>query len=314
MPSASPSAPSAATLAVPIALMALVGGAVAMGASPVFVRFAEVGPFVSAFWRVGLALPALLIWAIIEQRRAGRPLFKALRFDRAVLLAGLFFVGDLTFWHVAILNTTIANATLLSCLAPVWVVLLSGTFIGEPVDRRVFYGLALCLVGAAFLIGENMALAPERLKGDLAGVATSFFFGLYFLAMRVARRTHSAGTATFLSACITASGLLIVALIGGGPMWPQTTEGVQALLALSLFSQVIGQGLLSVALGALSAAFGSLVIFVEALAAAVLGWAVLDETISLVQAAGGALILSGIWIARPRKQPDTVSPAAPVVP
>jgi len=41
------------------AFLALLGGAVAMGISPVFVRFAEIGPFASAFWRVALALPAL---------------------------------------------------------------------------------------------------------------------------------------------------------------------------------------------------------------------------------------------------------------
>ena len=41
---------------------ALVAGAVAMGASPIFVRLADVGPFSSAFWRVTLALPLLYAW------------------------------------------------------------------------------------------------------------------------------------------------------------------------------------------------------------------------------------------------------------
>src|SRR5262249_23490571 len=42
-----------------LAVAALVLGAVGMGASPVFVRFADVGPYASAFWRVFLALPFL---------------------------------------------------------------------------------------------------------------------------------------------------------------------------------------------------------------------------------------------------------------
>jgi len=43
------------------AFAALCLGAVAMGISPIFVRFsaADVGPFASAFWRVALALPVL---------------------------------------------------------------------------------------------------------------------------------------------------------------------------------------------------------------------------------------------------------------
>src|SRR4029079_18436191 len=52
----------------PLAFFALVGGAMAMGISPIFVRFAEVGPFTSAFWRVGLALPALWLWSYLEGR------------------------------------------------------------------------------------------------------------------------------------------------------------------------------------------------------------------------------------------------------
>ena len=91
-----------------------------MGISPVFVRFAEVGPFASAFWRVGLALPLLWLWLLWEVRRTGMTIRSAMQFDTAILLAGIFFAGDLFFWHLAILNTSITNATLLACLAPVW--------------------------------------------------------------------------------------------------------------------------------------------------------------------------------------------------
>jgi drug/metabolite transporter (DMT)-like permease len=58
--------------------------------------------------------------------------------------------------------------------------------------------------------------------------------------------------------------------------------------------------LLAIALGSLPATFSSLVIFLEAVAAAALGWIVLGERLSLVQAVGGLLILAGIFIARPR--------------
>jgi drug/metabolite transporter (DMT)-like permease len=86
------------------AFLALCAGAVAMGVSPIFVRFAaaDVGPFASAFWRVALALPVLYAWMRFEE--AGRPVRPARPFDRATLLAGLAFSGDLFFWHLAILE------------------------------------------------------------------------------------------------------------------------------------------------------------------------------------------------------------------
>jgi drug/metabolite transporter (DMT)-like permease len=288
------------TLSFATAFTALFFGAVAMGISPVFVRFAEVGPFASAFWRVALALPFLLIWALLEARRNGFPLSGLWRFDRAILLAGVFFAGDLFFWHLSILNTTIANATLLACLAPVWVVLFSGVLIGEAVSRQAYYGLVLCLVGTAALIGSSFALAPDRLLGDVYGFFTSIFFGFYFLAVRVARRERGAGAVTFMSTIITMLILLAITLATGQGFWPTTLTGVAALLALGLVSHSFGQGLLAVALGSLSAAFSSLVIFIEALAAAILGWLVLAEHLTPLQFLGGAFILAGVWVARPK--------------
>jgi drug/metabolite transporter (DMT)-like permease len=69
---------------------------------------------------------------------------------------------------------------------------------------------------------------------------------------------------------------------------------------MAWISHAGGQGLLVFSLGRLPAVFSSLVIFLEALAAALFGWALLAEPLSLPQALGGALILLGIWIARPR--------------
>jgi drug/metabolite transporter (DMT)-like permease len=58
----------------PFGLAALVGGALAMGISPIFVRFAAadgVPAFASAFWRVVFALPVLYAWALAEERQSG---------------------------------------------------------------------------------------------------------------------------------------------------------------------------------------------------------------------------------------------------
>ena len=286
----------------PIAFLALVAGAMAMGISPIFVRFAEVGPFTSAFWRVGLALPALWLWSTLERPAEGKA-----RPDAAarlsVLLAGLLFAGDLTFWHLAIMNTSVANATFLATLAPVWVVLGSGLFLGERVAWQVFLGLAFCLIGAAALIGNTWSMQPAHLDGDLYGVATSFFFGAYFLAVRRARRVYGAGRTLLLSSIVTALVLLVEAVVIENQMWPLALSAVAALFALALISHAGGQGLLSFALGHLPAAFSSLVIFLEAVAAACFGWIILGEAIGPIQALGAVAIFVGISVARPRRAP-----------
>lgn len=299
MNSTTSNSPTGTELAFPFAFAALVMGAFAMGVSPVFVRFAEVGPFASAFWRVFFGLPVLFVWAWFETRRAGRGI--DWQFDKVILLSGLFFAGDLMFWHLAILNTTIANATLMATLAPVWVALFSRAFIGEEVSREAVIGLVICLCGAAMLVGSSLQIAPERLWGDFYGFITSIFFGLYFLAVRVARRRRKGGEVTFISTIVTTVILFVVALVSANQMIPDTGRGWAALIAMGTFSHAGGQGLLAVALGSLSAAFSSLVIFVEALAAAFMGWLIFNEKLSMLQLVGSAFILFGVWYARPRR-------------
>ena len=81
---------------------------------------------------------------------------------------------------------------------------------------------------------------------------------------------------------------------------PGSAAGWLALIALAWVSHAGGQGLLSVALGRLPATFSSLVIFLEAVATAAFGWIILGERVTLTQGLGGALILVGIYVARPR--------------
>ena len=277
------------------ALAALVLGAVGMGASVLFVRWADVGPYASAFWRVFLALPFLFVWMRLENRGARAP-----RLDRAVLLAGLFFTGDLFFWHLAILGTTVANATFLATTAPIWVALGAGMVLSEAVGGRALIGLALCIAGGFALLGESYGFAPHRLMGDLFGLATAFFFGAYVLAVRAARARHGAAEVMFVSTAVSAVCLFAIAFALEPRILPQSANGIGALLALALISQVGGQGLVAVALGTLPATFSALVIFLEAMAAASFGWLLLNEPLGIVQALGGVLILFGIYVARPR--------------
>jgi drug/metabolite transporter (DMT)-like permease len=268
-----------------------------MGVSPIFVRLADVGPFASAFWRVALAVPVLAIWAASEG--GTKALVSAFR-SKAIWLAGLFFAIDLFFWHLSILNTSIANATFLSSMAPIWVLLFSGLFIGEKVGRREAGGVIVCILGGAVLLGGSYTLDSDKLIGDIYGIGTSFGFGTYFLAVRAARREHRTGTVTFGATAVTALCLGVIAFAFEPKLLPSSLAGAATLAALAYVSHIGGQGLLAFALGYLSAAFSSLVIFMEVIAAAALAFLVFGEAISWSQGLGGLMILGGIWIARPR--------------
>ena len=118
-------------------------------------------------------------------------------FTGAAVLAGLAFAGDLFFWHLSILGTTVANATFFATTAPLFVVLMVWLGFRERVTSATLAGLTLCLLGGASLIGQSVDVAPERLRGDLFGIVTAVFFALYFLAVGRARRQAGAARVTF---------------------------------------------------------------------------------------------------------------------
>ena len=267
-----------------------------MGASPIFVRLADVGPFASAFWRVALALPLLYAWMRLADG-AGRP---ASGFSKAAILSGLAFSGDLFFWHLAIVHTSVANATFFATTAPIWVVLFGWLLFRQRVTGGVLAGLGLCLVGGAALLAQSFELRPAGALGDAFGIATGVFFGLYFLAVQAARKTASAARLTFEATLITAAILFVVAFVLEQSMLPHSVRGVAALLAMAWISHSGGQGLLSIALGRLPAAFSSLVIFLEAIAAAGFGYLILGEPVSRSRRSAASPSSSESFVARPR--------------
>lgn len=281
-----------------IGIAAMLGAAAAMSISPILVRFADVGPLSSAFWRVFLALPVLWFWMRGEDgKRAGRA---SKNWTLPVILSGLAFAGDLLLWHLSIMNTTIANATFFATMAPLWVVVFGWLLMKQKAERMTLAGLGLCLAGGAALVYQSMSINPAHAIGDALGIGTGVFFGLYFLAVGVARRETGAARVTFEMSVITVVILLAAALVIEGNILPHSALGWVVLLVLAFVSHAGGQGLLSVALGRLPTIFSSLVIFLEAVGAAIFAWILLDEPISPVQAIGGAVIIAGIWVARPR--------------
>src|SRR5258708_30632270 len=151
------------------AIFALLAGASCVALSPIWVRVADVGPTVSAFWRVALAVP--LLWGLVFLSSPG---FKAARKQNLLLLAaGLAFAGDLAFWHWSIQFTSVANSTLLANLASLFVTLVAWIFWRERPSALFAVGLAAALGGVVLLVHTRLAFSSTALLGDALGVVTA---------------------------------------------------------------------------------------------------------------------------------------------
>ena len=83
------------------------------------------------------------------------------------MLAGLAFTGDLLFWHVSIMTTSVANATFFATTAPIWVVAFGWLLFRQRAAPRMLVGLAFCLAGGAALLAQSLQIHPAGALGDL---------------------------------------------------------------------------------------------------------------------------------------------------
>ncbi len=278
-----------------VAILALVAGALAIAFAPIFVRLSETGPAATAFWRVALAVPVLMVLA--RNTRPGSIKSKVpVRWP--VILCGLFFAVDIGVWHYSIEYTTVANAALLANLAPVFVALAAWALFREPITRLFILGMALAITGAALLTGASFSLDPQQVYGDMFGVLTAVFYGAYQLSVARLRRLHAAFSIMAWSSLFSALGLLAGALLLGENMLPQTAGGWSVLFAIALISQVGGQTLITYAFAHLPVSFSSVSLLIHPIMSALLAWLLLGEVLTWSHLAGATVILAGIYLAR----------------
>lgn len=276
------------------AFPALFAGATLIGLAPIFVRWVDVGYTAAAFWRVALSVPVLfaLMARVPSSTTATAPAWGGL------WLAGAFFAGDLAVWHQSVRLTSVANATLLANLAPVFVTVAAFALFRERIRSGFLLGLSLALIGSASLVARSAQAGSEPVLGDVFGIGAAVFYAGYQLSVSRLRRHTAVLPLMAWSTLATAVVLLPLVLVLGEPLWPQSLRGWAVLLGLALVSHCAGQGLIAYGMAHVSAAMSSVSLLVQPVAAALFAWLLLAEPLSLLQALGGAVVLAGVWICK----------------
>ena len=277
-----------------LAVTALFVGAACIGSSALWVKVSETGPVSTAFWRVFLALPLLWAWALAEHDRPSRADPATER--RLLLWAGLFFAGDLIVWHWSIVLTSVANATLLANLAPIFVTLAAWLLFHRTPSGRFLAGLATALAGMAMLIEGDFRLGASQVLGDVLGVVSAIFYAGYQLVVTRLRASVSTANIMAWSGAITAVVLLPLALASGERFLPLTDGGWGKLIGLALVSQVVGQSLIAYAMAHLPSTFSSVGLLFQPVMATLFAWILLGETLGWLAIAGAITVLAGIRI------------------
>ncbi len=281
-----------------LATLAVVGGAVGIGFVPIFVRLSDVGPIAVAFWRFALAAPLLFVWQRMSPPRSAQHEPTPQTFSPLLLLPGLFFAGDLTFYHLSIHYTTIANATLFTNMAPIAVSIVAWRFMGERFRPLFITGLALAILGAALMIRSSANSGGSHLLGDALGLLSPLFYAGYLLTVRRLRQGYGSSTIMLSAALVASTALLLLTLLSGETILSTSWQGWLLLLALAWFSHVGGQGLITYALAQLPAALTSVILLLQPVFSAFIAWLWLGEAMGPLQMVGGMFVLLGIFLAQ----------------
>ena len=288
--------------ALPFAALVIANVALAFG--PWFVRLADTGPVAAGFWRITLASPLLVAMALASGARPAR-LGRALWL--VLLVSGVAFAADLASWHLGILRTTLANATLFGNSATLFFPIYGFLAARAWPTRTQALALLLAAIGAGLLVGRSYQLDPRQLAGDLLCLLAGLLYTLYFVMMGRARDVMAPLPALALSTLASSLPLLAFAGLIGERIVPGDWT---PLFGLALVSQVIGQGCMIYALGRLSPLVIGIALLIQPVVAGVVGWLVYAERLGTADLVGVVLVAAALVLVR-RGPPVAPAAAAP---
>ncbi|MDD9810348.1 MAG: DMT family transporter [Gammaproteobacteria bacterium] len=281
-------------------LLVLLLGVMCLASGGIFVKLSELGPVTTAFYRILLAMPLALLWARCSAApRPRKGLWNVPRGDFGLLIAsGAFLAVDLILWHISFFHTTVANANLLANLVPFVVVPMTWLLFGDRPSGVFTLGLVVAVAGVWLLMAGKIDPSPDNFLGDFLAIATALFYGLYLITVGRLRARYNAGDILFWGGFSSLVILFAVMVVYESPLFPGTLHGVLILVCLAVFSQIGGQGLIAVSFGRLPINFASVAVLMQPVIAAFYAYLLFFERLSMVEIAGTATVLLGIYIAK----------------
>ena len=268
-------------------------GASMLGGSGIFVKLSDSSPSLIAFYRSLFALPFLYAWMKFEERNDSAKIIWDKKTFFFLVLGGLCFALDMSIWNWSLTFTSVANATLMANIAPVFVVIFGVLFLGYKIEIFFIVTLLLALMGVFLVIlpGEQIMVF-----GDSLGILAAVFYAGYILSIKDLTNILQPARTLFLVTIITTLCLLPISLIEADSLILSKSEFF-ILISYAIFSQTLAQGLITSGISKVSAHLSSLVLLMQPVAAAFYGWFFLHELLSPLQMAGGLIVLAAIYLA-----------------
>jgi drug/metabolite transporter (DMT)-like permease len=297
MPNRGRARPASAVLVwTAILILYVVWGSTYLG---IRVAIASIPPFVMAAVRFAIA-GTVMLTAVVALNRGhlARPTRRELR---DCFIVGALLMGGgmgLVAWGELAIPSGIAG--ILIAMMPVWVAVLGRVFLGERLPRLAVIGVATGMLGVAILVGSGIALDRSLDPAGIAALILSPIFwstGSLFSAHR-ARLPKDPFLTTGLQ-MLSGSVVLAAFAVASGEaasFRPElvTRDSLLASLYLTVIGSLVAFTAYAWVLRRAPLPLIATYAFVNPVVAVFLGWLILNETVTPIQLAAGAVIVVGV--------------------
>lgn len=270
-------------------------GVVAVSFAAIFIRWADAPALTIAAYRLTIAV---VILAPIVLATAREELQVLTWLDvRLALLSGAFLGFHFAFWISSLDYTSVASSVVFVTTSPLWVGLGAHVFTEDRLTRPLMMGILLAVVGGVIIGYGDIGIGPSEVFGDLLAILGAVTVAGYLLIGRRLRPKVSLITYIFLTYGAAAVALLLIALLTRQPFTGFSANTYLMFLLLAVVPQLVGHSTFNWALRYLSVTYVAVTIMGEPVGSTLLAWVLLDEPPTWFKVGGGALILTGIWLA-----------------
>ncbi|MCU1378373.1 MAG: hypothetical protein JWN29_1356 [Acidimicrobiales bacterium] len=266
----------------------------AVSTSAPLIREAAAPSLLIAFWRTALATGVLAPFARPETADSTN--------RRRIVLAGVFLAAHFAAWISSLSFTSVSSSVALVATQPVWAALLTR----EHVDRRVWTGIGVALLGAVAITGVDVSVSGRAVFGDLLALAGAVLAAGYVLVGAEVRR--SVPTATYTAGCYGTAAvvLLVAALASGTDLVPNHAATWGWIVAVTVGPQLLGHTLINAVLQRLGAVLVSVSILFEIVGASLLAWWWFGERPPAATYPAALLLVLGLVLVMRRPLPAAV--------
>lgn len=261
----------------------------AWGTGPIMNKIMTVDTPAIVFYRTLLGTPLMVYVAYATGGRLSRELM------RRTAVPGILFALSFITGFAAIKMTSIANATLITTIQPVLVVLIAPRLFGERLSPRQLGYSFLSLAGVLMVVMAATSSSGADVSGDLMAAGNVVLWTAYFVIAKK-NRMDGVHSWSFLAAIFVWLAIVVLPFgaITSNDLGQMTPKDWLCAAGMTLGPGLLGHGLMTWSQSDVDVTIASLLGLMSPVVSTVLAMVFLGEMLTPLQLVGAFVVLT-LW-------------------